>query len=241
MFALASRAGTEAEATLAAEKAQEILLAHKLDMSHVAVGPDPTVERIDETQQGLGGAKTMSTWLGMLLSAVSRTSFCRVVYLRRGSWGLGAGFGLIGRDTDRAVALELLSYLRETIERLTRAYQATGIAVTGDEVRLTGGALRKARAAFAFGVSERICDRLRESHKRTTSTTAEVTALVVRSVGEVAAATKQRYPRLHSRQTKAPEQSVRSHREQGQAVGNGVSLAPQRKVGNGNGAAGYLN
>jgi hypothetical protein len=118
LLALANDKGaTEAEANLAMEKAQAIMSEHNLTMATIAATGEKGQE--SRTKEGLDG-QALFDYQRDLMNAIAATNYCYVSVLykhtRRGS--RGAGYRLIGTESNVASAKIMFEYLMQTINRL---------------------------------------------------------------------------------------------------------------------------
>ncbi|HMF40944.1 MAG TPA: DUF2786 domain-containing protein [Polyangia bacterium] len=219
---------TEAEAALAADRAQALLTSYKLSLGDVgdlhaaaqAATPDPVTEVVTERGQ-------MASWFGWVLAAVADTGFCRCLLSRPRRMGGGSipgRYWLIGRPLDVEVARELLEHLCAEVERLTRRYEP---AENGWRVK--GSDLRRARSSFALGCASRICSRLREAWAARQAASGETRALVVSEGAAVAAYMAAKYPKLGKGRA-VKFRAASNHYAAGREAGNTVSLSASRKL-----------
>lgn len=148
LLALASCAGaTEAEAALAAAKAQELL-----DEYHLAaadLGDDADESDAAKRHDFPGESGRMPTWRNVLREAVASTCNCfgvRSLQTRT--------YHLFGKPSDVQLAVELNGFLCEQIERIARG-------MSGDN----GGRDRSWHASFKLGCASRVGQRLRQRYK----------------------------------------------------------------------------
>lgn len=146
---------TEAEAALAAAKAQEIMAEHNLTMA--TLGDDNTDDAKRQKEEIKGFA--MYNWQQELMRKVGEVNFCwtDVHY----SWGSGSrrtarGYKIIGRAANVASTQVMFEYLRSTISRL--ALQEVG----GDKSQL----MSNWSVSFQKGCAAAIIERLGERHRK---------------------------------------------------------------------------
>lgn len=147
---------TEAEAALAAEKAQQLMLEHNLTFA--------TVEQTGKT--GDDGARVKKgldkrqvyNWQKSLMGSIAELNFCHVMlrYEERGSiYGARTkvfnGYQLIGRAANVASTTVMFEYLVTTIDRLTKEH-------VQDPARY----FTKYAHSFREGCSDRIIERLQD-------------------------------------------------------------------------------
>lgn len=122
LLALAQGNSNEAEATAAAQKAQDLLAAYNLDMS--SVGSSNAEESAREKNSLMGGT---AEWQRQLWAAVAKLNFCMYFYERKygkkrenGPVRLRWHHVVIGRKINVLATKLMCEYLEETIDRLTR-------------------------------------------------------------------------------------------------------------------------
>lgn len=150
---------TEAEAALAAEKAQQIMADHNLSMA--------TVERSGgASDQGSRRAgdhvvnRTVYRWQRDLMQSIAKLNFCAcaLVFSRReaGKAKIFEGYELIGREANIVSTRATFEYLVKTIDRLAR-----------EEMNHDGAQLfTKYACSFREGCSDRIVERLGERQEQ---------------------------------------------------------------------------
>lgn len=154
LLALANDGGaTEAEASLAMEKAQAIMAEHNLTMATIAATGEKGQE--NRTKEGLDG-QAMYDYQRDLMAAIADTNYCYVNVIYRGSRrGVrGVGYQIIGTESNVATAKIMFEYLMQTINRLV-------MIEIGNDYRQ-----RMSRYAMSWcaGCSSRLIDRIRERH-----------------------------------------------------------------------------
>ncbi len=120
LLKLAADPSNPHEAALAAEKAQELLFRHKLEMADVA---EDTYEGVIEADRN----PILQPWRKMLAAVLCRFNFCRLL-----EWSGGVKF--IGSAADVATVLYLYTYLSRTIYRLARESWETRVQDFTDPV-----------------------------------------------------------------------------------------------------------
>lgn len=154
LLALANDGGaTEHEATLAMSKAQETMAEYNLSMAALErAGGKGDERRKDTTDKNL-----MYPWKRELLEAVAKVNFC-YLNLRfkttKARQCIGAGFDLIGRESNIIATRNMFEYLEQTIERLL--VEEVG---TSPQDRFTRWA-----HSFRLGAAQRLRERLEERH-----------------------------------------------------------------------------
>lgn len=147
---------TEAEASLAMEKAEEIMAAHNLSMAEIeARGESPTEDRLKDRSV----RKANYRWQRWIMIELGEAYYCHVsvtvrqVRNRGGMRDLITGYQLIGRVSNVAGARNVYEYLLATIARLSKEYGEAG----ND---------KQSVARFAEGMAHRLSQRIRERHAR---------------------------------------------------------------------------
>jgi len=146
LLALANNNPNEAEASLAAQKAQDLLAAYNLDMSSIGNGSDEDHSRSKNSI--MGGA---AEWQRQLWNSVAQLNFCLYFYERKHcrrtektKVRLRWHHQIIGKKVNVLSTVLMCEYLENVVERLTRE------AFPGE---------MKSNAALAF--REGLADRIR--------------------------------------------------------------------------------
>jgi hypothetical protein len=106
---LAERAGSPEEAAAAAAKVQELMFTYEISEALVEEAGQPASPYVNHE-----GVKVNSSWRATLLSAAATASFVRIIRV-------GSVRRLVGR-TDRVQgALDLYTYLADTVDSLSKA------------------------------------------------------------------------------------------------------------------------
>lgn len=236
LYALANdkRGASEAEAALALERAQALLLRYNLDASMIQ---DPELrEKADGVSFESPGGHRLAAWATSLLDAIGRFNYCRVILTGNN----GTRFTIVGRPADVQVAHESFLFIMEQVRRLIRQHRPAGVE---------GMSLQHARRAFAIGCAARVRERLHlaklererggvkpeagEAGKSYTG--AEVTALVIVKQKEVDDKVKVIFPRLRSARSRAQShQKFAGSFTEGHRAGDKVRLGTERKITNPN-------
>lgn len=107
------KTGYAEAAALYAEKVQSLLIEHKLEMAqvekHVLDATDP-IDRQEVHPEDCPSDRRC-WWADRLIAAIAPAHFCRVVYRGHGQ----SSFWLVGRASDREVALFMLDYLQNVM------------------------------------------------------------------------------------------------------------------------------
>lgn len=142
---------TEAEAALAAEKAQQLMLEHNLTFA--------TVEQTGKTgddgvrvKEGLD-KRQVYNWQKSLMANIAELNFCHVDlrYEDRGHTKVFNGYRLIGRAANVASTTVMFEYLVTTIDRLAKEH-------VQDPARY----FTKYAHSFREGCADRIAERLQD-------------------------------------------------------------------------------
>jgi hypothetical protein len=133
LFAL-GESPNEAEALAAIEKAHELLKLHNLDIMDIK--EDSKYGIIEDS---LYSGVNESRWKSYLAMGVSEANFCTVF---KRSYRDGFSMMIVGKSHNIVVAKEMLTYLINTLERLSKRYEA------------------KDRVSYKNGASQALFDRL---------------------------------------------------------------------------------
>src|SRR5215469_6086603 len=144
---------TEAEASLAMERAEAIALDNNLSMAMVeASGGAVAEKRLKDAFSGRASFR----WQRYLMEEIAKARFCYVIVIEKQSpirYGatrrLQTGYELIGRESNVTIAKTQFEYLNETIARLRKEY----------------GGSAKDGALFSEGVAGRLRERIAEGHR----------------------------------------------------------------------------
>lgn len=150
---------SEAEASLAAEKAQQLMLEHNLTMA-VVEQTGAKAQDGNRVKEGLD-RRQVYNWQKVLMQHVAELNFCHVMlrYEDRGSiYGSRTrvfnGYQLIGRAANVASTTVMFDYLVQTIDRLAKEH-------VQDPARY----FTRYAHSFREGCSDRITDRLHERQR----------------------------------------------------------------------------
>ena len=211
LLRLARDAGaTEAEASLALERAHALLLKHGLEMADVEEdGSEPSAV-FEDAWDGLLG----QTWIASLVNVVGRHHYCRV--LRSNSTGK---LIVVGRKVNVRFTYELSMWLVRQVSNLASADWAAR-EWTGETKGLRE---REWRQSFIYGVLNRLDERLGEQRADEEGQRSDARALVVHYEAENKDFMAQHYPNLgHARSVPLHVEAYRS----GVNAGDGVSVNP---------------
>ena len=210
LFKLAHDKGaTEAEAALAASKAQELLDAHKLTQLDVPEEGE-TREQVGHEVHAQG--KRVPHWRRILRRACADTTYCFSI--------MGEdGWHLFGKPTDALVCRELYAFLGEQVDRMGADFAK--------------GKGRRDGSAFRSGCASRVSARLREAFAARQQAHGETTAL---ALYDDARAARSLSRIVFPHQSQGSGRSVHNAAwSAGQHAGDQVRLNVERKLAN-NGA-----
>jgi len=140
-----SESPNEAEASLAIEKAQNLLREYNLSMQDIEKDKNSEIKKED-----LFELKREPTWKSLIISGVCQAYYCKsflykkrlnlkdYVYVRN----------IIGKEHNVIVAIEVIKYLFSAVERLAKEYKG------------------KNKLDYKKGLACRIADRLKELNKQ---------------------------------------------------------------------------
>jgi hypothetical protein len=135
----------EHEATLAFQKAQELMAQYGVEVS-LDLETDTAI-----TEDVLESSGRMASFKKVLAAAVAQACYCMAV----NRYSSGTQIRLIGKQHHIATAVHLYSYLVQTVERVAKVKVA--------EYKAThGGNMRSYSASFKVGMAYRLWDRLQE-------------------------------------------------------------------------------
>lgn len=155
-----SQSPNEAEAALAAAKAQEIIDKYKLDVTSVDFEQQEK-QRDDEPIQDFWNdpldntTNNGSRWSTNLASVISRVNQCRIL-VSHGANAHGTRIGVIGRPSDVQTVRYVYAWLKREVERLCKEN--------------TGGNSGTYKRHYCLGVVDTIGRKLREQQKATQAT-----------------------------------------------------------------------
>lgn len=142
---------TEAEATAAALKIQELVQTYGLDLAEIELQNKDSQHGVRD--MGTVGRRAMFDWQQELMTTIAQNNFClcdvRVIYVEKKNRNSKQHF-LVGRKLNIDVTVRLYDYLIETMRRLCES----------------GGFIQhKTRTLFYEGASRRLTDRLKLQRK----------------------------------------------------------------------------
>ncbi len=161
----AAQLGSSEEAAAFASKANELLLRHKLELSEVDAlveeADDPIENDYADISEALGlKAGKREPWLTSLFAAVARAHFCVALYVP-GSKRVR----LVGRRSDREIALYMVTVLAQTARRLAADFAEQEKRAFLGEYGNAGYWRRqdtmRTKAAFLVGFAIAVKDRLK--------------------------------------------------------------------------------
>lgn len=159
---------TAEEAAAFAAKIQQLCIEHKIAADQVNVDDEQPTTRIDEEvfspykKRWRGPGEYVTGEDSRLMAVVSTALFCQAIIIPRTNCVM-----IIGEDQDRAVCIEMFSYLRRSMRSAFTRHQALR--------RRQRRTIRKARYYFTLGFTRAIYDRYEETRAAADNTT---TALV---------------------------------------------------------------
>ncbi|KKN33846.1 hypothetical protein LCGC14_0799800 [marine sediment metagenome] len=219
LLRLANDAGaSEHEASLAMERAHELLLKHNLDMMEVEAGEDDEVQQVVEEEFDYRYA---DRWRPSLVNVVAKHNYCRVINRsKRGS------LQVIGRTHNVVATKEMSRWLMGQVADLTRerwGIEANVLEQTGDTRE------QDWKDGFAYGIITRLKERLAEQKAMEEGRDSNVRALVVDLSSETNSFINRAYPGgLTSRTVRFDGAAYNV----GVRAADGVSISPEgRQVG----------
>lgn len=155
LLALANHSRTpEAEANLAMERAQELMLKHNLTMATLEASGNKSETRTKDRSD----LNLMFKWKQNLFKAIAEINFChfRILYRSqaRGE-NIAKGYEIIGRQSNVISARNMFEYLISTIERLV----INEVGVNPQD------RFNKYSHSFRLGCSQRLIERLKNRHR----------------------------------------------------------------------------
>jgi hypothetical protein len=203
---------TEAEASVAAARAQELLLRYNLSLSDCeaktgAVGLFVAFE---------SNGKNPAHWRNSLLGWVGAAYFAQAFTYSRPS----VKYCFVGRESNAKVACEMFAYLSEVVFR-----------VSLEELNGRGAAYLD---SFRKGMVSRLGQRLRDARRQFVETSAQGTALRLLTAEEKVKMEAEQYYQSAGMKTKAftiPGASCREAQAAGRAAAEKVNLSDQLGAG----------
>ncbi|KKL58786.1 hypothetical protein LCGC14_2221880 [marine sediment metagenome] len=202
---------TEAEASLAMERAHSLLLKHGLEMADVeGDGQGGGVEEF------LYDGLTNQRWMPSLVTVVAQNNYCRVLVQRSGQ------LSIIGRSYNVKIVHHLSLWL---------IGQVSGLASTDWDTReflgRTDGASRgEWRESFIVGVMNRVGERLRQQRADDDGISENVRALVVTFDEENDGFLRSHYPHLRDGRRYFVHSGAYNA---GVSAGGSVSIMPEKR------------
>lgn len=166
-----AKSPNEAEASVAAMKAQELMLLHDLDSIDIVTEEDKSgAEVVTIRQQG-----KKVTWEFSLLHEIAKAQFCR------STWKSSpCRYQVWGQKHRIAVVKEIFDYMTETVNRLAKEAQKAAKADPESDGHWVGW--RKWGSDYRYGMSKRLAYRIyehAEKVKKEGIPESNVTAIVV--------------------------------------------------------------
>lgn len=145
---------TEGEASLALEKAREIMAANNLTMAQLEAAGQDAGEGSNRLKSGVKG-KALYKYQQRLMSTIADTNFCAVLVVS--SWNgrryMDTGYTIVGREANVAAVVNMFDYLNASLERIVTPH------LSSNSERLSRWAI-----SFKEGAAQRLAERLRERH-----------------------------------------------------------------------------
>ena len=157
LLALANDKGaTEAEASLAMEKAQAMMAEANLSFATIEASGQSAGQDAERTKDAFA-KRTVYNWHKALMQEIAKLNsvYCELLYTKLVHTRRFDGYNMIGRAANIASTRVMYEYLTETIERLGREY------VGGDPTQF----FTQSAHLFKDGCAHRIVERLTERHE----------------------------------------------------------------------------
>lgn len=208
------------EASLAAELAQKLMVAHHLDEFTLEAAERPPEEPIADQgaidPERVDEARRIPAWEVNLAGAVARSVDCRVYYVP------GARISVVGRQSDAQIARYLFLYLSRVINRLANEFWER----EGDPAQ---GA-RRWKHGFRLGCVETIRRRLSVGYKTAIQeATAGDSSKAIQLVRRGEAVEEWMHSHMRLGTGRASSYTSRSGHEVGQRAGDSIDLGGARK------------
>lgn len=146
---------TEGEASVAMEKAREIMAANNLTMAQLEASGQGGGEGSNRLKGGYKG-KALYKYQQSLMATIADTNFCAVLVDSRwnGRRYMDTGYTIVGREANVAAVVNMFDYLNASLERIVTPH-------------LESNAQRLSRWAVSFkeGAAQRLAERLRDRHR----------------------------------------------------------------------------
>jgi hypothetical protein len=181
-----SSSPNEHEAALAAQRIQEILLKHNLDLAEItAQEEDSGYKRADVDLK----VKQNVIWRKVLINVVAINNFCRVL-----DWNGTTKVSIVGKQYNIEVVQYLYTYLDRAVTQVANA-EWKKLAGSASKMQAPTGEWKNPwNHAFCRGAVTRLSARLAEARKRAMEEP-NAMALIVVSGREVQAAFEREFPR----------------------------------------------
>lgn len=153
LLALSKGGGaTEAEALLAAEKAQGLMTQHNLSMANVEAAGGQSGDEGKRIKDGVSHRQVYK-WQRTLMNALAELNFCfcKEEFERRRGQSVFNGYQLIGRAANVASTRVMFEYLLQSIDRLAKS-----------EVQDPTQYFTRYAHSFKEGCADRVIERLQE-------------------------------------------------------------------------------
>ena len=207
--ALAGNNPSEQEATLAAQKVQELLMEYNLTMRDIETRePEKNKqESYGKAEVDIDANKLTMTWKSLLFSGVARLNFCSVIRLSSATTRIA----IIGKRSNVEVVCYLSDTLINQIERLSR--EASRHVLENKAMY---------QREFCRGAASRVLARMREQNERAQAASETCTALMRVTGKELDIAVKGFFPHL-TYSSHRVNNSTGGYRD-GQSAANGIGL-----------------
>lgn len=206
---LAGNNPSEAEASAAAAKVQELLREHNLSLADVGNHGDEPAEAYEKTEYAIPSANKLTmTWKSIFLHGLARHNFCSTV--RHGGT---TRVSIIGKPSNVAAVCLLHGTLVAQIERL---------ALTASREVFQHKTVYQRE--FCFGAAVRILERLREEKAAAERSSERCTALMVVTGRDLAKAVASHFPHLRSSAPHRIGGRTNGYGD-GQRAGSGIGLS----------------
>ncbi len=223
LLRLANDSGaSEHEASLAMERAHALLLKHNLDIATIELGEDSEAEQVVDEAFGKNYSQK---WRRVLAGAIAKHNYCHT--FRYTSRDGVVVFRIVGRPHNVVATREMAIWLMGQVADMT--VERWGIE--NNVLHQTDGSTETEwKDGFAFGIINRLKERLAEQQAHEEGANSNVRALVVNLTGETESFMDNRYSE-NRRGTSRSYYSPQAY-SAGVRAADGVSISPgSRQVG----------
>ena len=224
---------TPEEAETFAAKARQLLIEHKLSeesLKDINIDRDPTKEY---GKQFVNVAKRwhVATWKMDLFYGVAKYNFCQAVKI---SYSEGTDFHLIGKETDRQVAMYIYDQLIATIEAMAKR-EADKRVATGELSWYLRGYKHPSKWMYSYsnGCVHGVLEKLKAEYEAQEREGGQVYALIVKNDKELQQATYELIGKLRYNRHGGSRDRGTSAFEQGKQDGRGINYSRYGVGGNG--------